>query len=78
MKTRVTICVDTYDSSGALIGSLMGARASSERHPPHVVLEQLTAALPSSWRQMSYEELVEHFATTRPGEPEPWAQLSIF
>lgn len=78
MKTCVTIAVDTYDASGRLVGSLLGARASSEHHDPHDVIQAVCDALPPTWRQMSYDDLVEHFSSVSWGTHEPWEQLSIF
>lgn len=78
MRTVITVSVDHYDVRGNLIGSLMGARASAAPVNPDAALEAVWAGLPLEWVQMTYDELVDHFAKTRPADATAWQQLTIF
>jgi len=78
VRTVLTISVDSYDAHGRLIGCQIAARASSEAVAPLDVIEGVFGALPPQWAQMTYDELVDHFAQSRPSDPSPWEQLSIF
>lgn len=78
MPTILTLAVDQYSDQGDLIGSHLAARASNVIIEADQVFACVTAALPPTWRQMTYNELVDHFAATRPADQSVWEQLSIF
>lgn len=78
VRTVLTIAVDSYDAGGRLVGSTLAARASQVAVAPPDVIDGVFAALPPEWLQMTYDELVDHFGQTRPADPTPWEQLSIF
>lgn len=78
VRTVVTIVIDSYDSRGNLIGVLLGKRASSRVVDPHDALRHFTSDLPADWRQMTYDEVAQHLATTSEGVEHSWEQLSIF
>lgn len=78
MRTVATIAIDTYDWRGNLVGSLLGARASSELIDPHDALEHFVTNLPAGWRQMTYEEVHDHLSRVHGTQAPGWEQLSIF
>lgn len=78
MPTILTIAVDQYSDQGDLISSHLAARASNVIVEAFEVFHDVTVALPATWRQMTYNELVDHFAATRPADHTVWEQLSLF
>lgn len=78
MPTILTLAVDQYDDHNQLVASHICARASNVVVPADDVFASVTAALPPTWRQMTYDELVDHFGKTRGDDSSVWTQLSLF
>lgn len=78
IRTSLTLTVDSFDSRGNRIGTLLAMRASAEPHDAHDVVSLFLDGHDDVWRQMTYAEVLHALAEQVRADGFTWEQLSIF